>query len=216
MVAKSTQSREGVKGQLPLAGCRDSVPAGAWGNAPTVGRLTYSKGKVKHGTLVAGSEASLRTNSRSRRSGIPQQHKKSTMKMCIRSNPEGDRRLRLFSLPSGRLRRGETLCNTKINLLKAPPHNSAARLAMSFPPSASCKFLDLPPVNLRNLHLHLTKNPFASRPPHLCGVTLNFIRRGQIHQIASTRAEEAVPVVIRKSKIHIIKMLHVKFAHLLP
>ena len=56
--------------------------------------------------------------------------------------------------------------------IKAPPHNSAARLAMSFPPSASCKFLDLPPVNLRNLHLHLTKNSFASRPPHLCGVTL--------------------------------------------
>ncbi|MFR3798538.1 MAG: hypothetical protein ACLT1X_13815, partial [Christensenellales bacterium] len=27
-------------------------------------------------------------------------------------------------------------------------------------------------VNLRNLHLHLTKNPFASRLPHLCGVTL--------------------------------------------
>ena len=55
---------------------------------------------------------------------------------------------------------------------KAPPHNSAARLAMSFPPSAACKFLDLHPVNLRNLHLHLTKNPFASRPPHLRGVTL--------------------------------------------
>ena len=118
MEKRPTQSREGVKGQLPLAGCRDSVPAGAWGNAPTVGCLTYSKGKVKHGTLVAGSEASLRTNSRSRRIGIPQQHKKSTMKMCIRSSPEGERRLRLFSLPSGRLRRGETLCNTKINLLK--------------------------------------------------------------------------------------------------
>ena len=43
---------------------------------------------------------------------------------------------------------------------------------MSFPPSAACKFLDLHPVNLRNLHLHLTKNPFASRPPHLYGVTL--------------------------------------------
>ena len=38
--------------------------------------------------------------------------------MCIQSSPEGERRLRLFSLPSGRLRRGETLCNTKINLLK--------------------------------------------------------------------------------------------------
>ena len=59
---------------------------------------------------------------------------------------------------------------------KAPPHNSAARLPMSFPPSAACKFLDLPPVNLRNLHLHLTKNPFVSRPPHLCGVTqINFL-----------------------------------------
>ena len=57
-------------------------------------------------------------------------------------------------------------------LVRAPPHNSAARLAMSFPPSAACKFLNLHPVNLRNLHLHLTKNPFASRPPHLCGVTL--------------------------------------------
>ena len=119
-VTEAHSSRAAKKGQgtLSLAGCRDSVPAGAWGNAPTVGRLTYSKGKVKHGTLVAGSEASLRTNSRSRRSGIPQQHKKSTMKMCIRSNPEGDRRLRLFSLPPCRLRRGETLCNTKINLLK--------------------------------------------------------------------------------------------------
>ncbi len=61
-------------------------------------------------------------------------------------------------------------------LTKAPPHNSAARLAMTFPPSAACKFLDLPPVNLRNLHLHLTKNPFASRPPHLCGVTLKNLR----------------------------------------
>ena len=82
MVVKSTQSRGGVKGQLPLAGCRDSVPCGAWGNAPTVGRLTYSKGKVNHGTLVAGSEASLRTNSRSRRSGIPHPRKKSTMVVC--------------------------------------------------------------------------------------------------------------------------------------
>ena len=61
---------------------------------------------------------------------------------------------------------------TCIDEVKVTLHNSAARLAMSFPPSAACKFLDLHPVNLRNLHLHLTKNPFASRPPHLCGVTL--------------------------------------------
>ena len=60
----------------------------------------------------------------------------------------------------------------RYNEAKATPHNSAARQALSFPPSAACRFLDLPPVNLRNLHLHLTKNPFAGRPPHLCGVAI--------------------------------------------
>ena len=63
------------------------------------------------------------------------------------------------------------------NEWKALPHNSSAALAMSFPPSAACKFLDLHPVNLRNLHLHLTKNPFASRPPHLRGVTQTLLLR---------------------------------------
>ena len=70
--------------------------------------------------------------------------------------------------------------------LKAIPHNSSAALAMSFPPSASCKFLDLHPVNLRNLHLHLTKNPFASRPPHLCGVTLISGSYTSVHIAASS------------------------------
>ena len=56
MKVRPTQSRKGVKGQLPLAGSRDSVPCGVWGNAPTVPRQTYSKGTVNKG---AGSEASL-------------------------------------------------------------------------------------------------------------------------------------------------------------
>ena len=43
---------------------------------------------------------------------------------------------------------------------------------MPFPPSAACRFFDLPPVNLQNLPLHLTKNSFASAPTHLCGVAL--------------------------------------------
>ena len=59
------------------------------------------------------------------------------------------------------------------NEWKALPHNSSAALAMSFPPSAACKFLDLHPVNLRNLHLHLTKNPFVSRLPHCAVLPLN-------------------------------------------
>ena len=45
---------------------------------------------------------------------------------------------------------------------------------MPFPPSAACRFFDLPPVNLQNLPLHLTKNSFASAPTHLCGIALTF------------------------------------------
>ena len=54
-------------------------------------------------------------------------------------------------------------------LVKALPHNSSAALAMPFLQSAACKFLDLPPVNLRNLHLHLMKK--SIRQP-----TTSFVR----------------------------------------
>ena len=46
---------------MPLAGSRDSVPCGAWGNAPTVSRATNSKEAANKG---AGSEASLPVTSR--------------------------------------------------------------------------------------------------------------------------------------------------------
>ena len=55
---------------------------------------------------------------------------------------------------------------------KALPHNSSAALAMPFLPSASCRNLDLPPVNLRFLQSHLTKNAFAIAPTHSCGIAL--------------------------------------------
>ena len=58
-------SRKRVKGQLPLAGCRDSVPAGVWGNAPTVPRPINPKEAANKG---AGSEASLPVTLRFRRS----------------------------------------------------------------------------------------------------------------------------------------------------
>ena len=59
-----------------------------------------------------------------------------------------------------------------ISPFKAIPHNSAAALAMCFPPSAACKTLDLPPANLRVLPLRLTKNALVIAPPHLCGIVL--------------------------------------------
>ena len=64
MGARPTQSRKGVKGQLPLAGSRDSVPCGVWGNAPTVPRATSMPNALNKG---AGSEASLPVTLRVRR-----------------------------------------------------------------------------------------------------------------------------------------------------
>ena len=64
MKVRPTQSRKGVKGQLPLAGSRDSVPCGVWGNAPTVPRATSIANALNKG---AGSEASLPVTLRVRR-----------------------------------------------------------------------------------------------------------------------------------------------------
>ena len=61
---RPTQSRKGVKGQLPLAESRDSVPCGVWGNAPTVLRATIIANALNKG---AGSEASLPVTLRVRR-----------------------------------------------------------------------------------------------------------------------------------------------------
>jgi len=43
--------------------------------------------------------------------------------------------------------------------------------------SAACKNLDLPPVNLRFLPLHLTKNAFVIALPHACGIALVFMTK---------------------------------------
>ena len=57
-------------------------------------------------------------------------------------------------------------------LLRAIPHNSAARCTVPFQSSPACKNLDLRPVNLRFLQVKLTENSLAHRPPHLCGIAL--------------------------------------------
>ena len=71
-VRKSDQLNraEGSRGGFPLAGSRDSVPCGVWGNAPTVPRATSMPNALNKG---AGSEASLPVTLRSRRSA-PQLH----------------------------------------------------------------------------------------------------------------------------------------------
>ena len=79
---------------------------------------------------------------------------------------------------------------------KATPHNSSAALAMPFSPSAACRFLDLPPVNLRNLQLHLTKNSFATAPTHLCGVALEILRKQKRENEKATQSSDKKPAVV--------------------
>ena len=57
------------------------------------------------------------------------------------------------------------------------------RWRMPFLPSASCRNLDLPPVNLRFLQSHLTKNAFAIAPTHLCGIALD-LRQHLVEEMA--------------------------------
>jgi len=60
------------------------------------------------------------------------------------------------------MNKGTPTTIVKRYLLKEIPHNTVAHLAMPFPPVISCRFFDLPPVNLQNLQERLTKNSFAS------------------------------------------------------
>ncbi len=63
-IAKRGQGGDFVPFRLPLAGSRDSVPCGVWGNAPTVPRPTSIANALNKG---AGSEASLPLTLRVRR-----------------------------------------------------------------------------------------------------------------------------------------------------
>ena len=159
MGVRPTQSREGVKGGLrpfSSAPCRVKGQRPLWGLGQRPN--CWSGDQYQESCQQRRRQRSVPASNFARPQTRPPS--RSTQQLC-------------FVTPNGR---DHTAClppaHTILRKTWAPPHNSAARLPMSFPPSAACKFLDLPPVNLRNLHLHLTKNPFVSRPPHLCGVTL--------------------------------------------
>jgi len=64
-IARRGQGGDFVPFRLPLAGSRDSVPCGVWGNGPNCFSSSLLKGRSQQG---AGSEASLPITSRSRRS----------------------------------------------------------------------------------------------------------------------------------------------------
>ena len=65
-------------------------------------------------------------------------------------------------------------CRLMHSWLKAIPPPSAAALTMPFSLSAAGKTLDLPPVNLRVLPLHQTKNALVIALPHWGGIAFKW------------------------------------------
>ena len=114
MRVNSTQSRKGVKGQLPLAGSRDSVPCGVWGNAPTVPRPTNSKEATYKG---AGSEASLPVTLRFLRSA-PQA---ALFNVYAVSRRWRDRTACLSDMAACFRKQGFRACGRESGALRSPP-----------------------------------------------------------------------------------------------
>ena len=118
MVAKPTQSREGVKGgDSPLRGQGAELPCGVWGNAPTVPRATSMSNALNKG---AGSEASLPVTSRSRRSAPkllfrPTQHCRARWTRPTSRGSDSASCCWSFSL------QGFRLCGGESRALRSPP-----------------------------------------------------------------------------------------------
>ena len=110
--ATNSIARRG-QGGIPLAGSRDSVPCGAWGNAPTVTPLNLLKEKSQAWHL-GRRQRSVPTH----KLPLPQERNPPSAKKVNYGSVRCEGVKGATAKPPCRLRRGETLCNTKINLLK--------------------------------------------------------------------------------------------------
>jgi len=110
--ATNSIARRG-QGAMPLAGSRDSVPCGAWGNAPTVTPLNLLKEKSQAWHL-----GRRQRSVPAHKLPLPQERNPPSAKKVNYGSVRCEGVKGATAKPPCRLRRGETLCNTKINLLK--------------------------------------------------------------------------------------------------
>ncbi len=110
--ATNSIARRG-QGGIPLAGSRDSVPCGAWGNAPTVTPLNLLKEKSQAWHL-----GRRQRSVPAHKLPLPQERNPPSAKKVNYGSVRCEGVKGATAKPPCRLRRGETLCNTKINLLK--------------------------------------------------------------------------------------------------
>ena len=154
---------------MPLAGSRDSVPCGVWGNAPTVPRATNSKEEVNKG---AGSEASLPVTSRSRRSA-PQAALSTTCTLSRQMGATDQHREKSF-LGAG------LFCCREISPLRRRPEGFA--VALWTPSHCTPMFLDFScyrGYRACGRDKSATKQgiPFRERPALMIGLVFQMRRR---------------------------------------
>ena len=110
--ATNSIARRG-QGGIPFAGSRASVPCGAWGNAPTVTPLNLLKEKSQAWHL-----GRRQRSVPAHKLPLPQERNPPSAKKVNYGSVRCEGVKGATAKPPCRLRRGETLCNTKINLLK--------------------------------------------------------------------------------------------------
>ena len=143
-MGKATNSiaRKGSRGKFPLAGCRGGAPAGAWGNAPTVTPLNLLKEKSQASHL-----GRRQRSVPAHKLPLPQERNPPSAKKVNYGSVRCEGVKGATAKPPCRLRRGETLCNTKINLLKPTKPQTSLPFAPKedFPPckkSPACRTTD--------------------------------------------------------------------------
>ena len=109
------------RGQGAIAPCRVQGQRPCWGLGQRPNCYTVKPTQREKSSMAPWSQAAKRPCAQTPAPAGAESpiREKSQLWWCaLRRGQGGDRRLRLFPLPPCRLRRGETLCNTKINLLK--------------------------------------------------------------------------------------------------
>ena len=149
------------------------LPLGVGGKAPVHGQQQVAQIAVLHpGAVVQVQQVSFRTDLHLIGAGPGAQCQRPGR--CVKGNghvhpsccafaPLSSRIFFNSALRSGGISRqfpGLTPKN-RLKAFKEPLINSAAHLAVTFAPSTSCKFLNLPPVNPRNLQSYLAQNSLA-------------------------------------------------------
>ena len=135
--APNSIAQRGQGGDSPLRGQGAELPCGVWGNAPTVTPLNLLKEKSQAWHL-----GRRQRSVPAHKLPLPQERNPPAAKKVNYGSVRCEGVKGATAKPPCRLRRGETLCNTKINLLKQTSLPFAPRRIFPMQKSPACRTTD--------------------------------------------------------------------------